>query len=318
MPRQHKKQDDLETLRELSVSPLEQRAYAAKLLGARKNAVTVTHALRTLSDLPPDLALRQLILDIYAYYDEDGVKRDAGSAVRAAALQALDPIAHPDDLPLLERAMFTYERIPPYFTEEAGLLRAAGLVVTAQLAPQLAAYHAARLLSEPIEVLAGEPHLTAIKVLAGQNMYVPIYTYAAQTTIGKAEPLGEALRRLVEIPPTLVRGLYEKYRETPSDIVLVGLYDLLIGHAESRQFTSYIADFLTNTANIPALQYVATAVLASRRDDLIELVTNTYKQALSANADPRRLAALKEPLTLLATHPLVAPLLKPSKATPQN
>jgi len=52
-------------------------------------------------------------LALYNYYDEAGVKRDAGGALRVAILGALLPLADPGDRALAERAVATYEFLPP-------------------------------------------------------------------------------------------------------------------------------------------------------------------------------------------------------------
>lgn len=297
---------DLDKLTALRDQPEALQAHALKLIRARQNTMAVASALRALIEaslITPEL--RPLLLETYAYYAADGVKRDPTDAARCAVLEALHEVIRQEDIPLLERALTTYERIPPFFAEEAGLLRAAALVVLTRLDPLLATYHAARLLSEPIEVLAGEPHLTAIRVLAGQNQRVPIYAYVMQPTLNKPEPLGEALRQLIELPTALMDGVLRRHGESASDIVLAGMFDLLIGHEAWERYLPVLTDYLQKPISLPAYRYLITALIASRR---IEYLTALIAAA-HTERDALRKAALAETLALLESDPQVKSVL---------
>jgi hypothetical protein len=294
--------DRLEALRE---SPAERIAYALKVLRARKNGQEVILAARALATTDGTegqaAAVRPVVLESYRYYAADPVHRDPSSPVRIALIGALHPVARVEDIPLLEAAASAYERIPPGFWEEAGGMRAAALVVLAHLDRDLAAYHAARLLSEDSTTLSGmmsgEPAQTAIRVLVAQGHLLPVYGYVVGQRAGVAEAISEGLRHLTHLAPSLIAPLIEKYRTAENDIVLGGLLDLLIAH-ESRGFVAEIRDLLATAPSLPIYRYAVTALIATRRPDLLAVLI----AAAENTPDPRRAAALADGLGLLIGH----------------
>ena len=135
----------MQRLRSLANQPDEQARYALEVLEREHGTQLVSEALAALTQSPV-LDGRPLLLRLYEYYDEAGVKRDAGGDLRIAILGALLPIADLQDRVLAERAVATYEFLPPKREECASGLRAAGLVLLSTLDPVLASFHCARLL----------------------------------------------------------------------------------------------------------------------------------------------------------------------------
>jgi hypothetical protein len=144
-------------LRALADRPAEQVEYALDLLAGERSVRVVPEALDVVAaaELP---AARPVLLDLYEYYAADGVKRDPGCQIRSRILQALLPISVAPDGALAERALTTYEFLPPTRAESAGGLRAAGLALLAEWDPGVAVYHAVRLLTDPHTArMSGEP-----------------------------------------------------------------------------------------------------------------------------------------------------------------
>ncbi|NTV61931.1 MAG: hypothetical protein HGA65_00125 [Oscillochloris sp.] len=111
-----------------------QARFAASLLATERRVQLIGPALATLEQLPISEA-QPALLQLYADLDADGTRHDAGGSFRAAALRALRPWATTTDLPLLERAVTTYEYLPPGRSEEAAPIRSLGYVSLAQFAP---------------------------------------------------------------------------------------------------------------------------------------------------------------------------------------
>src|SRR5947209_8701006 len=129
MNRQTKQQAAaLQQLHSLANQPDEQTRYALKLLERERGKQVVSEALAAITNTSVAEA-RPILLRLYDYYDEAGVKRDAGGDLRIAILGALLPLADTQDQALAERAVATYEFMPPGREECASGLRAAGLVL---------------------------------------------------------------------------------------------------------------------------------------------------------------------------------------------
>lgn len=285
----------LAKLGQLADDPLAQARFAAELLATERRAQLLGPALAALEELPIPEA-RPALLHLYADLDADGVRLDAGGGFRAAALRALRPWATAADLPLLERAVTTYEFLPPGRSEEAAPIRAAGLVSLADLDPQLAGFHAARLLVDHAHTskLSGEPGKTAAGVLAAQSQALPLYLY----TLGheqRDDVTAECLRHLAEAPAYVVRELCERFGPGSSELAQIGLVDLLLARVHDALAHEVLAARLRQPGPLTVLRYLAVAMVASRRRPLADAVA----AAAAAERDPSRRAALDEATALL-------------------
>jgi hypothetical protein len=228
---------------------------------------------------------------LVAKYAEVETLRDSGAMLRTAIVRALRRHAGPEDLPLLERAARTYERLPPIGTEVAEALRAAALISMNEVDGTLASFHAVRLLFEPA-ALSGEPALTAVKLLASQGQLLPLYQSASTGEPALApEVAGECLRSLAGAPLPVVRELSERYRDCQEEIVLLGLFDLLLTSAE---LNDYILGFLAETRLDGIFQWLVTTLVAARREDLLPAL----RQMAETEPDRTRRNILKEALLL--------------------
>ena len=225
-------------MRDLASDPAARAALAVKVLATEKDVQVVGAAVEVLKQQPTPEA-RRVLRERFEYFATDGVRRDAGTYLRAAIVQALRPIALPDDLPLLERAANTFEFLPPTRSEEASLLRSAALVTMDAVDPKRAEYHCIRLLADGYTSrLSGEPAVTAVRVLAAQGNDGPLYYYAWHQPNPQSDVLSECLKNLSSVPASLMPALIEKYGASDDEVVLVGLLDLLLDTGAAHSFTT--------------------------------------------------------------------------------
>lgn len=275
--------------------PLAQARFAAELLATERRAQLLGPALAALEELPLPEA-RPTLLHLYADLDAEGIHLDAGGGFRAAALRALRPWATAADLPLLERAVTTYEFLPPGRSEEAAPIRAAGLVILADLDPQLAGFHAARLLVDHVHTskLSGEPGKTAAGVLAAQSQTLPLYLYTLRDE-QRDDVTAECLRHLAEAPVSVVRELCGRFGPEASELAQLGLVDLLLARSHDGIAHEELAARLRQPGPLTVLRYLAVAMVASRRRPLIDVVA----AAATTERDALRRETIDEALALL-------------------
>jgi hypothetical protein len=294
-------------LKRLAADPDAQAAYAATLLSPKTARPALQAALDVLVRRPTSEA-RPALLALYKHFDADGRKRDPGAYVRRLIVAALRGILLPVDTPLLLHAVATVERLPPAFKDEAIPLRATGLVALNEADPDLAGYHAARLLADPnADRMSGEPCLTAARVLASQESLLPLYACAMQEGGPELpEVVGECLRSLTGIPTPLLPGLVERRGKDEHTLVLVGLCDLLIAHREGPQQADYLRSLLATSQDPDLVRYLALALLARRDEALRDMAL----AAARTETHPGRAAALREALAPFAGDRAVAEVLE--------
>jgi len=287
----------------------------AETLNPKRHRDAQMAALQRLATAP-DPAARPALRELYAYYAHDGPKRDAGAYMRRKIIDALRPIAVGEDADLLATACETYERLPPAFTEEAGLLRGGALLALAEVDGVLAEFHAARLLTDPhTDRMSGEPAATAARVLANQSAWLPLYLVAGygdtteaarparrsprtpreaapedQPSIAPPEVVAECLRGLVTLPLSLVPGLLRLHGQSRDPVIRIGLFDLLISHRCGPLEMDYLARSLAELEDIDAYRYLVMALAAARHTGLAELLSDAHR--LETRRD--RLAVLAE------------------------
>jgi hypothetical protein len=243
-----------------------------------------------------DPRLRSALLARYEELAANPKRRDPGTYLRAALLRSLRPLAEPDDLALLEEAAMTYEYSSP-IREVAGMLRGAALVTMYEMDRQVAVFHAARLLHDKpprTDEMSGEPALTAVQVLAAHGEAVVLYGFLSAPATPVAEVWAEALRAMAGAPATVVRDLLQLYGESRDEIVLLGLFDLVLNRADAELFGDFLMGFLRDSDLTDMCRYLATAIVAGRRTVLIERM-----RLLMTEVDKKRSLLLEEALTLL-------------------
>jgi len=240
----------------------------------------------------PPADLRAALLAKYVLCDADGVKRDPGGLIRILLLDRLRPLARPEDTPLLERATMTYEFL---YGEATGDLRAAGLLTLNGADDRLAACHCVRLLIDGYtSIMSGEPALTAARILAAQGHTLPLYAYVTQAERTVADVVAECLRGLVTIPASLLPPLIARYRANTDEIILSGLFDLLLAHDTRADHRDFVFAFLRETPLPNIYRFLVSTLIAGRDEDTIARIA-----ALApAEADDAKRAILREALAL--------------------
>lgn len=261
-------------LHALADQPVAQVRYAAQMLESARIPDAVRAALAVLTARAPG-DLRALLLAKYRYCDADGVKRDPGGLIRILLLGALRPLVLPEDTALLERAATTYEFL---FGEATGDLRAAALLTLNEADDRLVEYHCVRLLiDEYTSIMSGEPALTAARILASHGQVLLLYAYVTQAERTVADVIAECLRSLAAIPATLLPPLVERYRASEEEIVLLGLFDLLLAHDARDDYTDFVFAFLRETAHLNIYRYLVSVLIAGRDAVLIDRLAALVK-----------------------------------------
>lgn len=277
MPR-GRQRDALPTIRELNATEdaAERRAMAVALVERSRDLEVLRAALAVLAT-DPDPALRPLLHEKYDWCETSAVGRDSSGFIRAGIVRALQPIVQPADAPLLRRALTTYQMQGMY--ELCAELRSAALLAMDELDPGMAALFAARFLTDPLTSFSGEPALTAIRLLAAQGRLEPVFALASWSE-GNGQLAGEALRNLVDLDADLVNLLVERHLASDDQQVLLGLFDLLLGHAERVRWHDAILRYVVMTQDLDVYGIIVTSIVASRDEPLI--------RALRALADDER------------------------------
>jgi hypothetical protein len=237
------------------------------LLGRAKNPEAIASAVGMLGE-SADPRIRRVIAQKYETLNAEPRRRDSGCFQRTALVRALRGRATTDDIALLETALWTVEIIGRF--DAASELRAAALVTLNDVDAALACFHAARLLSDAHE-MSGEPAMTAARLLAMREQLLPLYALVASGG-GPPELRAECLRGLTGLPVSLLSHLLERYREEKDATVLVGLFDLVLGHPSRSAFADFVCSFLDRTQSIDLYRFVVSSVVASRDPVLIALL----------------------------------------------
>lgn len=267
------------------------RVERALALMESSRHLEVVRAAITVLEEAADPALRPALHAKYDWCERSGSARDSSGFIRAAIVRALHPILQPDDLPLLERALTTYQMQGMY--ELCAGLRAAALRAANDLDPTLAALYAARFLTDPLTSFSGEPARTAIQLLAAQQNLAPVFGLASWGN-AHGEVIGEALRNLTDVPASLVPLLIAQHRESEDEQVLLGLYDLLLGHPARAAWREEITFFLRTTTLYDLYGIVATQIVASRDEAFIRLL----RDLTAVERDPEKAKLLAHALEL--------------------
>lgn len=314
MKKQTKQQQDiLHQLRSLAHQPGAQAHYALSLLERERGKQIAAEALAALTNAPVPEG-RPLLRRLYEYYDDAGVKRDAGGDLRIAILGALLPLAEPQDQALAERAVSTYEFMPPNREECTSGLRAAGLVLLNNLDPVVASFHCTRLLVDGYTSrMSGEPAVSAIRLLTSQVSHLPyqghllpLYSYIFDPYKRHPEVEGECLRQLAKAPEGIVESILSHYTtlisvgtgtpvpryETKDDVVLLGLFDLLLAHSKESACLSFIEAFLRETQRYDLYHYVLTTIIANHASQAWNLLLKVAQEEREAEKMQLLISAL--------------------------
>ncbi|MCB9137123.1 MAG: hypothetical protein H6642_02105 [Caldilineaceae bacterium] len=294
----------IQRLRALAHAPEEQAARAVDLVQPSQPRDVLSAALDVLTRRPvPDA--REPLRVLYAHILAKPEKRDPGGYLRRPLLDALRRVATPADAPLFLGAITTYERYPPTFQEEAGLVRAAGLIALNEVDEELAALHAARLLADldHTDAMSGEPAAGAASLLAAQGRLDALYLYATLPPgVGNSETTAACLRNLISLPVELLPPLVQRYAECTDPVIMVGLFDLLFGHEAGVQGGEFIIDFLAKTRDEDLYHYLVVMLITGRNEEIVQ----RFLAGLRWETHSAKRAIARDALELRAEDPAVA------------
>jgi hypothetical protein len=154
--------------------------------------------------------------------------------------------------------------------------------------------HATRLLPDAHE-MSGQPGVTAARLLAARDELLPLY--GAALSAGQSEVVAECLRGLTALPVSLVYKLVDRYGHSKDETVVVGLFDLVLGHPSRTAFTSFFAQFLAEARSIDLYRFVVNSIVATRDPGLVALL----RQPDGPAPDSPKGRVLQEALTLIPT-----------------
>jgi hypothetical protein len=262
---------------------------ALRALGRARSPEAVAAALELLPDGDP--RAREALLARYHWLAADGRARDPGCALRAALLRGLRRRALRADVPLLEEALHTYDLRPR--DEVAAPLRAAALLVLADMDESLAAFHAVRLLGDRhTSEMSGEPAVTAARLLGSQGHALVLYQALRRPGV-QSEVAAAGLEGLARAPASVLAELLEERWKDYEGAALLALVDLLLAHPESGRLASTLAIIVEESADLDVVRYAAAAIVAGRKGPLIDEL-----RARASLADERG-ALVREALALL-------------------
>lgn len=263
---------------------------AKRLIRTSRHLDVVRTAIGIIGDAR-DPAHRDALYEKYAWCETKPAHNDTSGYIRETIVKALQPIVQPADLPLLQRALTTYQMDGAY--EVCAGLRAAALIASNDIDPAYAALFAARFLTDPLNSFSGEPATTAIRVLAAQQNLAPIFGLVSW---GKAngETIAEGLRNLTELPGSLLPLLIEQYRDSEDEQVVLGLFDLILGHPTRDAWVDEVMTFFRTTTLMDLYGIIAIQVVASRSGPLIEAL----RELRATEFDPLRQQMLDQALEL--------------------
>lgn len=274
-------------LQALADDPERQRTAAMELVRKSRHPDIVRVGLKVLRDAE-DPSLRPFLHQKYDWCDGSPERNDSGGIIRAAIIRTLQPIIHGDDLPILQRALASYQMLGLY--ELCAELRTAALLALNDLDPDLAALYAARFLTDPSNSNSGEPALSSVRLLAAQRE-LPSLVSIASWGSGNSEVVAEALRNLTDLPASMVPLLIAQYRESEDEQILLGLFDLLLAHPDRAQWRDEIVHFLRSTSLIDLYGLVTMQIVASRDESLIR----TLRDLVDVERDPGAVSFSRSP-----------------------
>jgi hypothetical protein len=262
---------------------------ALRGLSRARTVEAVDAALELLPDGDP--RARQALLERYHALAADTRRRDSDCMLRAALLRGLRRRALASEVPLLEEALRTYEFRPG--EEVAGRLRAAALLVLADMDEVLASFHAVRLLVDPhTSEMSGEPAVTAARLLASQGH--PLVIYQAVRGAGiQPEVAAACFEGLAGAPGSVLAALAEDRWMECRGAALLALVDLLLAHPEAARLSPTLATIVEEAEDLDVVRYAATAMVAGRKAPLIEILGTL------ASLPGERGELVREALTLL-------------------
>jgi hypothetical protein len=119
------------------------------------------------------------------------------------------------------------------------------------------------------------------------------------------EVISECLRGLTRLPDSLIAALLDRYGDSSHEIVLVGLFDLLLNHQTGPHGRDWLQHFLRTTQQLAAYRYLVAVLIASGRQALLD----DLLAAAHVERQPTKVAILADALAVVERSPAVNELL---------
>lgn len=227
-------------------------------------------------------ALRTLYVDL----DADGLKRDQGALQRGAIVQILRAIADVRDVGIAVRAADTRE--VAFGEDITWRLRVQGLIMLAELAPEMFPYYAIEHLDD-VTLTETEPAGTAFQLLAATENFAPIYGWLRSPSRPESPQLvARVFELFAAAPASIVRRFVEHeaasavrrqdealctvLAEAIVQLELEASYPMLaalLGAKISGEMYAYLAMLLAATNRPPLLAILEEQLHGGRRPKLI-------------------------------------------------
>ncbi len=263
----------LDRFRALRNDPLAAHEFAREILAEEANAELLVAALKALGE-GARLDDHGLLRGLYAWLEEDFRRRDPGGLVRVEVLRALWHLRARDDLEFAEAASTRAERS---LNGNGEAIRAAGLALLGVLDPEAAAFRAAAMLARAdAHPMNAEPGLTAARLLGSLGHSVALATHVLRPP--RAEPpevTAECIRGLAGLPVRHIQPVLDAFASSTGEVVLLGLGDLVVSLEPGEAVTTAVRGMLTGADTPEVYGFLVTAIVASRRDDLLVVLLET-------------------------------------------
>jgi hypothetical protein len=263
----------VDRFRALCGDPAASQALAREILAAEANAELLLAALNALAG---DVRFEDhdLLRNLYAWLEHDFRRRDPGGTIRVEVLRLLWHLRSREDLDLAEAAS---SRVEVTVNGRGEMLRAAGLALMGVLDPDAAAYRAAAILAAvDAHPMNAEPALTAARLLGALGQTVALTAHVLRPPRSEpAEVTAECLRGLAGQPVRHILPVLELYAGAEDDVILLGLADLVVSLEAGETVDATVRRMLAGTATPEGYEFLVTAIVASRRADLIAVLLGT-------------------------------------------
>ena len=289
----------LDRFRALRGDDAQLRGLALEILPTEGNPELLAAALRALS-AGVRIEDHATLIELYEHLDGDGKRRDVGGTVRVEILRVLWHLRDAEDHGLASHAATTFERS---LNGSGEMIRAAGIALLGVLDLQAANMLAAEMLAtNDADQFTAQPALTAAGVLAAHGEFVALALYAHSVVgHGYSEVVAECLRSLVSVPASQLTRLLDEFAKSGDEVLLLGLCDFIVEHAPDPLTSALALRVFHLREHDEIYAYLATATVASRRDDLLGALLT----ALKTETDRTLLKIAAQALDLAAPSPAV-------------
>lgn len=237
---------------------------------ASKQQLDREAALGALAERPLP-ALREALRALYAYLDEDPMKRDQGAAQRALIVRILREFDDHRDAEIGVRAVGTRE--VAFGEDIAWTLRAQGLRLLAGVAPDAFPYYAVELLDDD-KGIDGEPANTAFRLLAATGNYLSVYQWLVSAS-PESPYLAYAFELFADGPPEIVRRFIDGTIETAirrADERLCTLLAEAIVNREIEASYATLARIMSAKLSDELYAYLAVLLASTNRPPLLAIL----------------------------------------------